>query len=116
VSCSIPYNPNAIWDGSNFSGASLKALENVGLEKGYRLVGCNFSGVTAFFVREDCMAAQFAEPYTSENHYEPPRFFVRMPNGHRPNFGPVVHIPAPSIETVPHRFTLNGTGTEHANF
>jgi hypothetical protein len=109
VSCTIPYNSNAIWDGTNFSGASLKALENIGLEKGYRLVGCNFTGVTSFFVREDCVGDHFAEPFASENHYEPPRFFVRMPNGHRPNFGPVVHIPPPLADTGG-EFALKGTG------
>ncbi len=92
VSCTIPYNASAIWDGSNFSGASLKALEIVGRQKGYHLVGCNYTGVTAFFVREDCLGDHFAAPFTSENHYEPPRFFARMPNGHRANFGPIVPI------------------------
>jgi hypothetical protein len=61
-------------------------------EKGYRLVGCNYTGVTAFFVREDCVGDHFAAPYTSANHYEPPRYFTRMPNGHAPAFGPVVTI------------------------
>jgi len=93
ASCTIPYNPNAIWDGSNFSGASLKALEIVGRKKGYELVGCNYTGVTAFFVREDCVGDYFAAPFTSENHYEPPRFFARMPNGHKASFGAVVSIP-----------------------
>jgi hypothetical protein len=90
VSCVVPYNPSAIWDGSNYSGASLKALENLGREKGYVLVGCNYTGVTAFFIREDLAVDHFARPFTSENHYEPPRYFVRMPNGHPPSFGPVV--------------------------
>lgn len=92
ASCTVPYAPTAIWDGTNWSGASLKALEYLGNEKGYCLVGCNYTGVTAFFVRRDCIRDQFAEPFTSENHYEPPRFFVRMPNGHPPNFGPVVWV------------------------
>ena len=92
ASCTVPYAPTAIWDGTNHYGASLKALEHLGRAKGYRLVGCNFTGVTAFFVRDDCAGDHFAAPYTSEHHYEPPRYFVRMPNGHRPNFGPVVRV------------------------
>jgi hypothetical protein len=36
-----------------YHGASLCALAKLGKEKGYRLVGCNSSGVNAFFVRND---------------------------------------------------------------
>ena len=90
LACVVPYNPAAVWDGTNYFGASLKALEGLGRRKGYRLVGCNYTGVTAFFVREDLVGERFAEPFTADNHYEPPRYFVRMPNGHAPGFGPVV--------------------------
>lgn len=90
VSCVVPYSPTTIWNHTNYFGASLKALEGLGMEKGYRLVGCNYTGVTAFFVREDLVGDNFAAPFTAENHYEPPRYFVRMPNGHPPGFGPVV--------------------------
>lgn len=58
----------------NYSGASLKALEKLGTKKGYRLVGCDFLGIDAFFVREDLVGGNlFCEPYTSGNHYEPLR-------------------------------------------
>jgi hypothetical protein len=89
VSCSVKYNPSGCWDGSNFYGASLKAFELLGREKGYTLVGCNYTGVNAFFVRNDLVGKLFAAPYTSENHYEPARYFVRMPNGHKPKVGEV---------------------------
>jgi hypothetical protein len=36
-----------------YYGASLAALVKLGSEKGYRFVGCNSSGVNAFFVRDD---------------------------------------------------------------
>jgi len=93
ISCVVPYDANAVWDWTSYFGASLKALEILGRKKGYSLIGCAYTGVTAFFVRNDCLGDHFAPPYSSENHYEPPRFFVRMPNGHKPGFGPVVHIP-----------------------
>jgi hypothetical protein len=86
----VPYAASAIWDGSNYFGASLKALERLGDAKGYRLVGCNLTGVSAFFVRDDLVADRFLPPYTSENHYEPPAYFLRMPNGHPPGVGPLV--------------------------
>jgi hypothetical protein len=36
-----------------YYGASLAALERLGREKGFRLVGCDSAGVNAFFVRDD---------------------------------------------------------------
>ncbi len=93
VACVVPYDPYAIWDGSSYSGASLKALERLGRRKGYCLVGCNFTGVNSFFVREDLAGGgRFKEPFTAENHFEPPRY-IRMPSGARRAIGPVVHIP-----------------------
>lgn len=67
----VRYNPNAVWDGSLNFGASLKALELLGRELGYSLVGCDFHGNNAFFVRDDLTGDQFAAPFTAENHYEP---------------------------------------------
>ncbi|MEK6280175.1 MAG: hypothetical protein AABN95_07445 [Acidobacteriota bacterium] len=90
VNCVIPYNPARIWNYTNYFGASLKALEELGREKGYCLVGCNYTGVTAFFVRQDLVDDHFAEPFSAENHYEAPRYYVRMPNGHPAGFGPTV--------------------------
>jgi len=69
-----PYDPAKLWDGRNRFGASLKAMERLGEEKGYALVGCDLRGVNAFFVRKDQDLALFAAPFTAENHYEPPRY------------------------------------------
>jgi hypothetical protein len=54
-------------------GASLKALQRLGDELGYRLVGCGYSGVNAFFVRADLVADHFQPPFESEWHFEPLR-------------------------------------------
>lgn len=70
----IPYAPTASWDGTSKTGASLKALEELGNKKGYALVGCCLAGVNAFFVRQDLLGDYFAQPYTAENHYEPARY------------------------------------------
>jgi hypothetical protein len=40
----VPYEPTKTWNGSNYFGASLEALVRLGRQKGYRLVGCSFSG------------------------------------------------------------------------
>ena len=80
----IPYNASAIWDGTSNFGASLDSLYLLGLNKGYKLVACNFSGSNAFFVREDLVAEKFAEPFTPINHYEPPRYFLSsLKSGHK---------------------------------
>jgi hypothetical protein len=68
-----PYSPEGDWDGTRAYGASLKAFELLGRKFGYSLVGCDLLGINAFFVRNDLVADRFAEPFTAENHYEPPR-------------------------------------------
>jgi hypothetical protein len=40
-----------------FYGASLSALEHLGREKGYSLVGVNSAGNNAFFIRQDMLGA-----------------------------------------------------------
>ncbi len=71
------YDPKFAWDGfsSNY-GASLDALEALGDDKGYALVGCDVGGVNAFFVRRELVGDKFAAPFTAANHYEPPRHLL----------------------------------------
>lgn len=69
----IKYNPKFVGNETCYFGASLKSLEILGSKKGYKLVGCDFRGVNAFFVREDLVKDKFLEPFTAENHYEPYR-------------------------------------------
>lgn len=82
--------PYTSWDMTSHMGASLKSLELLGNRKGYKLVGCNFSGGNAFFVREDLVADKFSEPFTAENHFEPPRYFLVRRIGHPRRFGDFV--------------------------
>ena len=49
----MPYRPGYRWDHTSGYGASLGALEDLAVEKGYRLVHTELAGVNAFFVRED---------------------------------------------------------------
>ena len=69
----VAYNPTAVWDGTWNFGASLKSYELLGARLGYKLVGCDFHGTNAFFVRDDLVGDKFAGPFTSENHFEPSR-------------------------------------------
>jgi hypothetical protein len=85
----MAYNADHVWDGSDYYGASLKSLELLGTKKGYALVGCDFTGLNAFFVRTDLVGGHFQKPFTSENHYEPPRYFLTRKTGQATrNFGP----------------------------
>jgi hypothetical protein len=69
------YAPGRLWNYSAYFGASLKAYEQLGKSLGYALVGCDFSGTNAFFVRSDERLELFADPFTAANHYEPPRYW-----------------------------------------
>ena len=70
----MAYNENHIWDGSDWQGASLKALELLGRKLGYRLVGTNFTGSNAFFVRQELAGDHFIDPPTAEALYNPARY------------------------------------------
>ena len=84
ISWVIPYDPHAVWDGSSHTSASLKALEQLGTQKGYSLVGCSLAGVNAYFVRNDLVGDKFAAPFTAENHYEPARYFLDYEDTNHP--------------------------------
>jgi hypothetical protein len=81
-----PYEPDQVWDLTQAQGASLKAYELLGRNFGYSLVGCDITGLNAFFVRNDLVTDQFAAPFTAENHYEPPRYGLTYRFGHPSKF------------------------------
>jgi hypothetical protein len=87
----MKYNgsPEYGWDLTDYFGASLTSWNNLLKTKGYSLVGCNITGVNAFFVRNDLILDKFAEPLTPENHYEPARYWLSsgFVSGHPSNFG-----------------------------
>jgi hypothetical protein len=87
----MKYNAANQWNGTNYMGASLAALEKLGRLKGYDLVGCNYTGVNAFFVRQDLAKDLFFAPFTAENHYEPARY-LRLKAGHPAGVGPYEEI------------------------
>jgi len=70
----IPYDPQHRWAGTDFYGASLLALVQVGREKGYTLVYCTQAGVNAFFVRDDVLGLPRVDP---EALYRPPNYWYR---------------------------------------
>ena len=78
----VDYDANAMWDGTSNTSASLESLYQLGLKKGYKLVASTFSGVNAFFVREDLIKDKFTGPFTAENHFESPKYFLYHTPGH----------------------------------
>jgi hypothetical protein len=82
VDWKVAYSADKVWDGTLNFGASLKALELLGRKLGYSLVGCNLTGVNAFFVRDDLARDFFEPPFTSENHFEPLRYALNHRDGH----------------------------------
>ena len=55
-----PYAPHAAWDGSEYFGASLQAITELGRSKGYSLVHADLTGTNAFFVVDES-ADRFAD-------------------------------------------------------
>ena len=101
ISVVQPYEPLHRWDGTNYMGASLEALERLGRAKGYSLVGCSFSGANAFFVRNDLAlvdvdgdkrVGRFHGPATAVEHYEPVRYYAAVAIGHKPNPAPYLRV------------------------
>ena len=106
ISWAVNYEPSLWWDGTSHFGASLTALERLGRQKGYALVGCNLLGSNAFFVREELAGDKFAAPFTAENHYQPARYYmVWYKSGHPRSVGPpgLLELPSAVQEPGQHR-------------
>ncbi|MDE3175534.1 MAG: hypothetical protein KGM15_05415 [Pseudomonadota bacterium] len=86
------YDPHKSWRGTDYMGASLKAIADVAVSKNYTLVGTNITGANAFLVRDDLAGDLFPYPCTPENLYNPPRYWLISDHfsqiGHRADFGP----------------------------
>jgi hypothetical protein len=78
----VEYAPEKQWNGTAYFGASLKSFQLLGEALGYCLVGCDLHGINAFFVRRDLVGEHFFAPFTAENHYEPPRYWLIRRSGH----------------------------------
>jgi len=87
VPMAVPYDPEAVWDGSAWYGASLKTLENIGRSKNMALVGCDLPGINSYFVRTEEAEGKFREPFDANTHYEPPRYYP-FGKQHRPPSAP----------------------------
>lgn len=78
----MDYNDSHVWANDDYFGASLQSW--VDILSGYTLVACTFSGVNAFFVRND-FAPLFAQ-YSPALIYQPPRYWLcEGVSGHPPS-------------------------------
>lgn len=82
VDWKMAYDKNHMWKGTDWHGASLKALERLGAKKGYQLAGTNINGVNAFFVKQSLAGDKFYKPATAEALYNPLRLDLFHKNGH----------------------------------
>jgi hypothetical protein len=70
----MPYDPDHVWDGSSYFGASLTSLYGLGEEHGYTLICCESRGVNAFFVRTALIGTMFPDHHLGLAHYVPPHY------------------------------------------
>ena len=87
------YNPQQFWKGTDYFGASLKAIAETARRMEYALVGTNITGSNAFFVRNDLVGeGVFCEDRSVERLYNPPRYYLIDDHfqyvGHPADFGP----------------------------
>jgi hypothetical protein len=67
------YEPDFLNTGTDYFGASLLALKELGLRKGYTLVYCERAGVNTFFIANEIVPGDF-RPRGIEAIYRPPNY------------------------------------------
>jgi len=90
----VKYDPDRMWDGTNYFGASLLTLAKLGKSKGYTLIGCDSVGINAFFVRNDLIKNNF-EIKTIKEIYRPPKYGKKINGryvGHPPSSKSMVSV------------------------
>lgn len=87
------YHPSHYWNGTEYYRASLTSLTELGKQKGYALLGTDFSAVNAFFIRNDLIQQSgFPEktPEEAYNSFKHGSYNGRY--GHPPGSGPFLEI------------------------
>ncbi|CAD5935588.1 tetratricopeptide repeat protein [Planktothrix agardhii] len=82
----VKYDANAVWDETNYFGASIRALYNLGKLKGYSLIYANNQGVNLFFVKSSILS-QIEHSFKDTNNifliYNSPKYGSDISGGHR---------------------------------
>lgn len=79
----IAYDKMHVWNGDDYFGASLASFNNLFSRHGYTLVCCNFSGVNAFFIRNDFLDAFKDVPKEIGDLFYAPQYYLFQSYGHR---------------------------------
>ena len=66
---SIKYDPKFIWKYDDYLNASLQLLVD-NLKKEYALVGCNISGINAFFIKKELLKNKFPKNTSAKFHFQ----------------------------------------------
>jgi hypothetical protein len=80
-----------------YHGASITALQRLGVRKGYDLVGGDSNGVNAFFVRRDLVTAAGLQPVSPAQAYRPHRRRSRK-KSQQEQYRSISHLPLVTIE------------------
>lgn len=88
----IVYEPGFRWNGSDYFGASLRALKELGEQKGYSLVYCERTGTNAFFIATDALPPSFV-PRPLELIYRPFNYLNRPHDRSRVMIDPALPPP-----------------------
>jgi hypothetical protein len=81
----VPYDGLGRWDGSNYFGASIRAMYNLARTKGYSLVYAENTGANLFFVRDDLLENQnfcFKNVNDIYKLYKKPTYGIGPNGGH----------------------------------
>ncbi|WP_052345046.1 tetratricopeptide repeat protein [Planktothrix rubescens] len=82
----VKYDANAVWDSTNYFGASIRALYNLGKRKGYSLIYANNQGVNLFFVKNSILS-KIEHSFKDTNNifliYNSPKYGSDISGGHR---------------------------------
>lgn len=74
VAVTVRYEPDHVWDETDYMGSSLQSLVDLFEPLGYRLLTCNVTGINAFFIREDF--ANLFPAFSVEQLYQPFRYYL----------------------------------------
>ena len=66
----IKYSPSFIWRYDDYSGSSLQLLTDNLNKKQYVLVGCNVSGMNAFFIKKELIKNKFPKDTSAKFHFQ----------------------------------------------
>lgn len=67
----VPYVPDAFWDGTNYYGASILALYQLGKKKGYSLIYAENNAVNLIFLRDEEAGIMFKNINCIDRLYKP---------------------------------------------